>query len=978
MTSLQSSSSVALRTSAALARRFEAVVLDWDLIAAAGCDGDRAAVRTVVERACAAGLELGIVSGGDAGSLDALLSARPAPPGTLLVALDHGSEVHRVDQDGARPVFSRAATAAEQAQLSRAARLTVRGLAARGISARIVAERPSRRRLGLAWGPGSGDGPGEIGVDEALAIARAAAGEAGLAEPRVSSDGRYLDIDLVGKADAVRWIVRRLWAEGIAAAQMLIAVDQAALADAGLGGAAAEPAAADAGPREAAPTLLRLTGGPAARVELLEFLEDQIERRQRGELPIAVEDPEWTVAVEGVDRLKERVQESLLTLADGRLGTRGTPLVGDQRGDPAVLMAGVYTRGGAETHLLAGPRWNTIAPQRAPSGALRRLLDLHAGLLVQRLGDPNRLEALLFSSLQRPGTSVLRARGAVDGAPALQPPKPPSEGRCEQGEHDGLVWMRISGRPASIVAAACAQLRGSAAERVLDRVAAYEGDADKTADERVAIERARRAHGLGFDRLLSEHRRAWASRWEDADVRIVGDRELQLAVRFALFHLLASVAEEGEAAVGARGLSGSAYRGHVFWDSDVFVLPFLAATRPRAARAMLEYRLRRLPAALRAARRLGRDGARFPWESARTGRDVTPRRLRDPHGQIVEVLTGQAEEHIVADVAWAAACYIDWSGDQSFATGGGRELLVQTARWWASRIELDEHGRGHIRGVIGPDEYHENVDDNAYTNVMARWNLRRAAQASVGAVAEAERRRWLQLADQIVDGYDPHSRVYEQFAGFYALEPLLISELAPQRPVAADMLLGHERTGAAQVLKQADVLMLHYLVPDETAAGSLAPNLDFYEPRTAHGSTLSPGVHAALLARAGRVDEALAMLRLTARIDLDDIGHTTAGGLHLAAMGSVWRALAFGFAGLRPVGDALAIDPVLPAAWGSLQLRVRLRASRLRLEIRHGVVQASADPPATVLSPAGEPVQLGPSPREFAIGAGAPASGRSA
>ena len=166
--------------------------------------------------------------------------------------------------------------------------------------------------------------------------------------------------------------------------------------------------------------------------------------------------------------------------------------------------------------------------------------------------------------------------------------------------------------------------------------------------------------------------------------------------------------------------------------------------------------------------------------------------------------------------------------------------------------------------------------------------------------------------------------------------------------------------------------MLHYLVPDEVAGGSLEPNLDFYGPRTAHGSTLSPGVHAALLARAGRLAEALEMLRLTARIDLDDIGHMTAGGLHLAAMGSVWRTLAFGFAGLRPAGDALAIDPVLAPGWDTLELRVRFRDSRVRVRVRPDAVEASADPPVSALSPAGERVQLGRTPQTFSLSAPSP------
>jgi trehalose/maltose hydrolase-like predicted phosphorylase len=197
--------------------------------------------------------------------------------------------------------------------------------------------------------------------------------------------------------------------------------------------------------------------------------------------------------------------------------------------------------------------------------------------------------------------------------------------------------------------------------------------------------------------------------------------------------------------------------------------------------------------------------------------------------------------------------------------------------------------------VIGPDEYHEPVDDNAFTNVLARWNLRRAA--ALDGVDAGERARWLALADALVDGYDRTSGLYEQFAGFFALEPLVIEEIAPRRPIAAELLLGADRTAAAQVLKQADVLMLHQLLPDEVAPGSVLPNLDYYEPRTAHGSSLSPAIHAGLFARAGRYGAALEALRMAARIDLDDLTGSTAGGLHLATMGGLWQALAFGFAG---------------------------------------------------------------------------------
>jgi trehalose/maltose hydrolase-like predicted phosphorylase len=516
------------------------------------------------------------------------------------------------------------------------------------------------------------------------------------------------------------------------------------------------------------------------------------------------------------------------------------------------------------------------------------------------------------------------------------------------------------GRPAALTAAAWqTKRRTGAARAALERLGAY-----RRGDEVEAVAAdLTRARAEGFDRLLVEHREAWGRCWEEADVVVDGDPELQLAVRFALFHLMGSVAGSGEAALGARGLSGPAYRGHVFWDTEVFVLPFLAATHPPAARALLQYRVARLPAARRAAAAAGRRGARFPWESAAAGLDVTPTEVRDISGRVVPIFTGLEEEHIVADVAWAAGTYLDWTGDSEFAASAGLELLAETARYWVSRVELDGDGRGHIRRVIGPDEYHLHVDDNAFTNVMARWNLRRAAEAAEaasGVVEPAEVDEWRRLADALVDGYDPSTGLYEQHAGFFALEPLVIAEMAPHRPISADALLGFERVQTAQVVKQADVLMLHHLVPDEVAPGSLEPNLEYYEPRTSHGSSLSPGIYAALFARAGRLDEAVEMLRLAGRIDLADLTGTTAGGLHFAALGGIWQALVFGFGGIRPRGDELTLDPRLPEAWNALEVRLRFRGSRVVVTARHGETEVRAYPRARVRLRGRDGVEAGP------------------
>jgi trehalose/maltose hydrolase-like predicted phosphorylase len=178
---------------------------------------------------------------------------------------------------------------------------------------------------------------------------------------------------------------------------------------------------------------------------------------------------------------------------------------------------------------------------------------------------------------------------------------------------------------------------------------------------------------------------------------------------------------------------------------------------------------------------------------------------------------------------------------------------------------------------------------------------------------------------------------------------LLIRDIAPRRPITADLLLGAELVHGAQIVKQTDVLMLHHLLPDEVEAGSLAANLDYYEPRTAHGSSLSPGVHAALFARAGRAEDALAMLRITAGIDTGDVSRTGAGGVHLGAMGSLWQALAYGFAGLRPRGDALVVDPCLPDSWPSLEISVQFRGAPLYLRLERDVILVRTPTPTVLV-----------------------------
>jgi trehalose/maltose hydrolase-like predicted phosphorylase len=658
----------------------------------------------------------------------------------------------------------------------------------------------------------------------------------------------------------------------------------------------------------------------------------------------------WILSRDERNDGRERVRDALFSLANGYIGIGGAGAVADPSGRPWMVAAGVYDGDGADTHLAQGPV--LTAPDACTDrSALRRELDLRTGVVREFAEDGgDTVTCARFVSATRPGIAATR----VDAAEHLLDYRlrSPANANSDDGEREGVPWLRVHASDGGVVAATTSQTPPDASDRTArDHFVAYRTSASDRPNEAAACAEAVAARTAGFDLLLAEHTEAWARRWEAADIVIEGDEELQLATRFALFHLMSSSRDDGEAAIGARGLSGLGYRGHVFWDTDVFVVPFLAATRPAAARAALEYRIRRLPQARENARALRRAGARFPWESARSGRDVTPTSARDRSGHLVPIRTGMLEEHITACVAWAAACYIDWTGDAAFAAGPGRELLIDTARYWASRVRLDKFG-AHIYGVIGPDEYHEGVDDNAFTNVMARWNLRRAADAvrstPEAAVTYAEADAWTQLADALVDGYDHDTGIYEQFAGFNRLEPLIIEDVAPRRPIAADLLLGRARTANAQVIKQADVLMLHHLVPEEVAVDSLDANLRYYEPRTAHGSSLSPAIHASLFARARDFRRALDAFRIASRIDLDDLTGSTASGLHLATMGGLWQALTFGVAGVRASSTGLQVDPHLPPDWAALEVRVRYRGVPVHMRAEHRELTITTGGPVVV------------------------------
>ncbi len=484
------------------------------------------------------------------------------------------------------------------------------------------------------------------------------------------------------------------------------------------------------------------------------------------------------------------------------------------------------------------------------------------------------------------------------------------------------------------------------------------------------------------DAVIAAHVEAWRRRWSLAAIEVVGDEAAERALRFAAYHLVsaANPDDDGRASVGARALTGPAYRGHVFWDTDVFMLPFFIYTHPPSARALLGYRYRTLPAARERARGLGLRGALYPWESADRGDDVTPPAAVSASGEVLPVYSGLEEHHISADVAYAAWHYFEATGDDDFLVEEGAEMLVETARFWVSRGRIEADGRFHLRGVMGPDEYHPGVDDNAYTNGMARWNLERAAAAvrllderrperrralaaRIG-LGEGEPAEWLRAAAAMKLEADPATRLIEQFAGYFAREEIDLALLEP-RTVAVDALIGLDRLARSQVLKQADVVMLLHLLWERFPVEVSAANFRYYEPRTAHGSSLSPGIHAATAARLGDLATARRYFRQTAEIDLADNMGNAAGGVHAGALGSLWQAAILGFAGMSLRDDGLAFTPHLPAEWRALGFAVcwRGRVLRVTLDGEATELALEGEAPMVVAVAGAAPVEIAPGGR---------------
>ncbi|MFD7613502.1 glycoside hydrolase family 65 protein [Streptomyces sp. NPDC059828] len=445
------------------------------------------------------------------------------------------------------------------------------------------------------------------------------------------------------------------------------------------------------------------------------------------------------------------------------------------------------------------------------------------------------------------------------------------------------------------------------------------------------------ARSTGWEGLLAEQRAYLDHFWSCADVEVDGDAQIQQAVRFSLFHVLQAAARGEQRAIPAKGLTGTGYDGHSFWDVESFVLPMLTYTAPQAVAPVLRWRHATLPAARDRAHQLGFAGAAFPWRTI-TGAECS-----------AYWPAGTAAFHINADIAYAVARYVNATGDEAFERGPGLELLVHTARLWRSLGHHDAEGVFHIDGVTGPDEYSAIARDNLYTNVMARRNLRVAAETATRhpdraeelGVDEEETAAWRDAAARMAVPYNDTLGVHEQSAGFTGFQRWdFDSTTAEQYPLLLHF--PYFDLYRKQVVKQADLVFAMATCGDDFTAEEKARNFAYYEALTVRDSSLSACCQAVLAAETGQLRLAYDYLGEAALMDLENLEHNTRDGLHIASLAGTWMALVMGFGGLRhhhTTGEGkpgcLGFSPRLPEALTGVKFTLLIRGRALQVDIRH-------------------------------------------
>ena len=714
---------------------------------------------------------------------------------------------------------------------------------------------------------------------------------------------------------------------------------------------------------------------------------------------------DWTVTEPHFDPAQLRARETIFTIGNGYLGTRGTFEEGYPQALPATFIHGVYDDAPLiYTELANCPDWLSLViiidgeRFRLDRGEIlhyERQLDLRDGVLSRLIrwrspiGKTLELRFERFASLADLHVLGLRCQitpidfngmiavqSSLNGYPENQQGldhwEQLDQGMIAQGLEQG-IWLQARTRSSHIelgIASKMTVMDTDAALQVTEApgyptmtmtFSVNKGQTIRvekivtvfTSQETALPVQAAQTKltALSSYAMLSDaHQQAWNGVWQQSDIEIEGDRTAQLAVRYNLFQLfIGAAADNDRVSIPAKTLSGFGYRGHAFWDTEIFILPFFTLTQPAIARSLLSYRYHTLAGARRKAAHRGYEGAMFAWESAATGDEVTPEWATptDPYAEAVRIWCRDREIHLSADIAYAIWQYWQVTGDDTWLRDYGAEIILDTARFWMSRLEWHpQQKRYELCGVIGADEYHEQVSNNAFTNRMVQWHLEKAVAVYAWlqhtfpkqAVALAQQLQltpehllsWQTALAQLYIPGDAATGLIEQFEGFFQLKDIDLSDYEP-RDRSMQAILGIDETNQRQVLKQPDVLMLLYLMRDAQAVSDdvLQKNWDYYAPRTdiTYGSSLTPAIHAILAAKLGAAADAYQQFMQAARVDLDDNRGNTADGIHAASAGGIWQAVVFGFGGIQLKENGPVATPHLPATWTRLKFKLHWRGT---------------------------------------------------
>jgi maltose phosphorylase len=471
--------------------------------------------------------------------------------------------------------------------------------------------------------------------------------------------------------------------------------------------------------------------------------------------------------------------------------------------------------------------------------------------------------------------------------------------------------------------------------------------------------------GLDYDEAFEQSAAYWQAFWNKSDIAIEGDPEAQQGIRFCLFQLQQTYRGIVEGAnIGAKGLTGEAYNGNAFWDTETYCLPYYLFSQPHAAKALIDYRYRTLPQALERAKALDCEGACFPIATI----DGTESCTLWQHASL--------QFQPTTAVAFAIDHYVKITSDRDFLYGEGAELLVQICRFLASRGQWSpRRNQFGYYGVMGPDEFQVMVNNNCYTNLMAQRTFRYAlgvfAEMEKGApekkqalfqslsCSPAELEKWREMADRMIIPYDAASKLFEQHEGFFDL-PHVDVDAIPVTDFPLYHNWSYDRIYRNDMIKQPDVLMFMFLYNQSFSLDEKKANYEYYEPRCIHESSLSPSLHSILAIELGRKEEAFEFFKFATRIDLDDYNRNTNEGIHMTSIAAAWMNVVYGYGGMRSDGDELVFNPTIPAHWSSYSFKLSYRDAVLKVSVtqdssRIELVEGS---PVTVLV-GGQPREIG-------------------